>query len=317
MINDFDRFFLNLPPFDREQDFGLFWEQAFAELKRIPIEPVIEKRESQTPEKFEIFDTVFTSNGRYKVKGELYIPASSPKKPKVIIYIHDYNNCLKPGEDILEPDVAFFFIQLRGHESLLKNIAFNNNKEEKKSPGFMIENITEKNNYFFKNIYLDVFRSVDFLRLNDKLECGSIGLIGKGLGAAAAVFTAAFSNRIKALVLDSPSFCYLELNQNISKSDATNEINSFLLNNKSKRKAIKKNLSYFDAINHSDKINIPVLVTVGLRDSFSPPECTFALFNHFLCEKTVEVYPEDDHTAGGDDQLKKSITWAKEIAFVE
>lgn len=317
MINDFDRFFLNLPPFDKEKDFRSFWEQAFAELKRIPIEPAVEKRNPQSSGKYEIFDTVFTGYGKYKVKGELYLPVNNSKKPKVIIFIHDYNDFLKPGEDTLEPDLAFFFIQLRGHESSFRNSVYNNNKEERKSPGFMIENIIEKNDYYVKSIYLDVFRSVDFLRLNDKLECGSIGLIGKGLGGAAAVFTAAYSNRIKSLVLNSPSFCYLELNQNISKSDATNEINSFLLNNKSKRKIIKKNLSYFDAINHSDKINIPVLVTVGLRDTFSPPECTFALFNHFICEKTVEVYPEDDHIAGGEDQLKKSMIWSKEILLGE
>jgi cephalosporin-C deacetylase len=314
VINDFDRFFLNLPPLDKEKDFDLFWDKSFNELKKIPIDPVIDKKEGQTKERFEIHNTVFNGAGKYKVKGDLYLP-QSPDKAKVIILIHDYNQPLEPDEDIMDPGLAFFFLRLRGHEFFNKNneTRASNDKEEKKLPGFLIDNILEANNYYIKNIYLDIFRSIDFLRLTDKTDCSSIGLIGKGLGAAASLFAAGFSSRIKSLVLDSPSFCYLELSQNISKSDATYEINSFLSENQSKKKIIKKNLSYFDAINFADKIKIPILAAVGLKDTISPPECVFALFNHLQCEKTMEVYPEDDHNSGGDVQFKKAIQWTKEI----
>ena len=142
-------------------------------------------------------------------------------------------------------------------------------------------------------------------------------MIGKGFGASAALFAACYSKRIKSLVLDSPSFCYLELSQNISRSDVTYEINSFLSKNKSKKKAIKKNLSYFDAINFAEKVNIPILSAVGLKDTISPPECVFALFNHLKCEKTMEVYPEDDHNAGGEVQFKKAVQWTREILLKE
>jgi cephalosporin-C deacetylase-like acetyl esterase len=47
----------------------------------------------------------------------------------------------------------------------------------------------------------------------------------------------------------------------------------------------------------------------GLRDTEAPAECVFGLFNHLLCEKTVEVYPEDDNNAGGDAQFRKSVSW--------
>ncbi|MFH0975475.1 MAG: acetylxylan esterase [Spirochaetota bacterium] len=314
MINDFDRFFLNLPPFDRESDFYSFWDKAFVDLKRIPIEPAIEKKTGQTSSKFDIYNTVFNGAGKYKVKGELYVPKNIDN-PKIIILIHDYNQPFQPNEEIIDPELAFFFVQLRGHELLFSKDQNNTStsKEEKKLPGFLTENILELNNYYIKNIYLDAFRSVDFLRLLKKADCSGIGIIGKGLGAAAAVFAAGSSERIISLVLDTPSFCYLELSQNISKSDATNEINSFLSGNRSRKKEVKKHLSYFDAINHSDKINIPVLAAVGLKDTLSPPECVFALFNHFQCEKTMEVYPEDDYNAGGEEQFKKAVKWTKNI----
>jgi len=33
VTGDFDRFFLHLPPFDREQDFDAFWKTSLTELK--------------------------------------------------------------------------------------------------------------------------------------------------------------------------------------------------------------------------------------------------------------------------------------------
>ena len=319
MINDFDRFFLNLPPLDKEKDFDLFWNKSFEELKKVPIDPVIEQKGEQASEIFNTFDTTFNGAGKYKVKGTLYLPRKIDK-PKVIILIHDYNQSIKPDEKLLDPKFAFYILQLRGHEFFVKTNEKNSSNikdEDKKVPGFLIDNILEIKNYYVKNIYLDIFRSIDFLRLSNKVDCSRIGLIGKGFGAAAALFAAGFSKRIKSLVLDSPSFCYLELSQNISKSDATFEINSFLSKNKSRKKTIKKNLSYFDSINFAEKISIPVLSAVGLKDTISPPECIFALFNHLKCEKTMEVYPEDDHNAGGEDQFEKAVKWTKETLLKE
>jgi cephalosporin-C deacetylase len=318
VISDFDRFFLHLPPLDREKDFQSFWDRSIGELKKIPMDPALEKNGSPPSINYEIYNTSFNGAGKYKVKGNLFLPLNSTK-PKVIILIHDYNQPFEPVEETLDTGLAYFFLQLRGHEffSKIQKNNISNVKEDRKSPGFMVDSIAEIQNYYVKYIYLDVFRSVDFLRLNGIIDGSRIGIIGKGLGASAAVFAAGFSDRIKSLVLDTPSFCYLELSQNISRSDATNEINSFLSGNQSKKKIIKRNLSYFDSINLSDKINIPTLASVGLKDNYSSPECVFALFNHLKCEKTMEVYPEDDHSAGGKEQLKKAIQWSKEILLKE
>ena len=110
MINDFDRFFLHLPPIDKEKDFLSFWDKSFSALKKIPIEPIITLNDVKTMEKFKIQDTYFNGSGKYKVKGELYIPGKI-KKPKVVIFVHDYNFPITPGEDLLDEEMAYFFIQ--------------------------------------------------------------------------------------------------------------------------------------------------------------------------------------------------------------
>ena len=78
---------------------------------------------------------------------------------------------------------------------------------------------------------------------------------------------------------------------------------------KGKRKNIKNNLSYFDALNFSDRITCPVLSICGLKDTLSPPECVFGLFNRLKTEKTIEIYPDDGNEAGGENQFQKSVKW--------
>lgn len=307
--NSFDRFFLNLPPVEVEGDFDDFWKNSIAALEKIPVEPVFEKNEAGSEEWYEFYDLSFKGNGKSAVKGYLIKPEKI-KKPKVIIYIPDYNDSFRLPCGLVDQDLAYFVLQLKGHD-IIKNNKTGNKKEEPSSPGYLSENILEKDFYYLKSIYLDAYRSVGMLRLLNILDCSSIGIMGKGLGAAAAVFTAAYIDRINAAVLETPSFCNIELNQNISKSAATTEINSFIATYKSKKKIVKKNLSYFDSINFAGLIKCPVLVTAGLKDNLSPPECVFSLFNHLLCDKTAEVYPEDGNAAGGEEQFRKSIAWLK------
>jgi cephalosporin-C deacetylase len=302
MAVSFDKFFLHLPPFDRSDDFFRFWDKSLADFKKNPINPDFQK-EKKPEDRFLSYRVTYSGFLKTAISGELLIPVKE-EKPRVIIDIHDYNSSTRFRRDKLDNRLAYLFLKLRGHD----RVQFGKESEQT-TPGFMIEHILDINTYYVKAAFLDVYRSIDVLRLNKDLDCSSIGLMGKGFGAAAALFAGAFSSRVKALVLDTPSFSYLPLGQNISTSDSAGEINEFITSRKGKKKVIKDNLTYFDAINFSDRIKQPVLATVGLKDTISPPQCVFALFNHLECEKTIEVYPEEGNEAGGSEQFKKSIKW--------
>ncbi len=305
VTSDFDRYFLNLPPFDRERDFDSFWKDSIAELKKIPMEPRFDHRKHQGA--FNVHVVSFKGFNRATVQGELFIPRDV-KKPRASIIIPDYNRNGQFAGYPLDREMAYFFLRLRGHDMIKAEPG----AEQPRSPGYMVDNITEIESYYLRGIYLDAYRAIDTLRLNSGLDLSVVGMMGKGLGAAATVFAASFSTRVAAVVLDTPSFCYLPRSQNISTGDASTEINEFLEQHRNKKKLVKKNLSYFDALNFSDRIEVPALVTVGFRDTISPPECVFALFNHLLCDKTIEVYPDSGNNAGDEAQFRKSIAWLKE-----
>ncbi len=302
-IASFDKYFLNLPPLDRQKDFHAFWKKGIDSVRKVPLDAVTKKSSRKSWGRFAVYDISFQGFMKTRIFGTLHVP-KGVKKPRVIIHVHDYNRLGEINRNILNDSAAYYFMTLRGHDSLLELPA-----EEQTTPGFMIENIMDPETYYVKAVYLDTIRAIDMLRLVPEINCSDIGVMGKGFGAAAALFTAAYSDRVRGLVLDSPAFCNLVLGQNLAVSDLANEINEFVSAVKAKKKDVKTNLTYFDAINFSDMVRCPVLATMGLRDSESPPECVMACFNHILSEKYIEVYPEQGHEAGGEAQFIKSINW--------
>jgi cephalosporin-C deacetylase len=307
-LSVFDNYFLNLPPFDRQPDFDSFWKNILAESKKIPVKPKFTKNPKKTTHRFTVYDAVYSGDGGTPVHGQLLIPRGAAN-PRPVIYVHDYNSPYEPQHTELDTRSAYFFITLRGHSMTAKPVQ----DEPVLSPGFMSENLTDRSRYYLKSVYIDVYRAVDAMRLVSDIDCGRAGIIGKGIGAAAAVFTAVNSPRIAAVVLETPGFAHLSMSQNVSESETTGEINAFLEKHKNKRKTIKLNLTYFDIINFSDKIECPVLTTVAFKDRISPAECVFSFFNHLLCEKTMEVYPDEGNTAGGKAQMTKSLNWIIDI----
>jgi len=311
LVNDFDKYFLHLPPLAREPDFTNFWAHAISEQKKQPMEASYNLNKRRSTGKFTAYDLVFNGFQRSQQNGLLYIP-DRVNRPNVVILLPDYNDPHYYMDFPFDEQFAYLVLVMRGHSML--NVV---KEENQPTPGFLVENILDIQQYYVTAVYLDMLRSIDALRLNNNINCSRIAMMGKGLGAAASVFTAAFSDRVKALVLETPSLTYLELSQNLSEGDAANEINNYIAQHKSKKKSLKKNLSYVDALNFSDNITCPVLSTVGFKDTVSPPESVFALFNHFQCNKTMEVYPDQGHAAGGKDQFFKSIQWLKEMIPVE
>ncbi len=304
-IKSFDRYFYNLPEFTKEEDFEKFWEKSIAEIKKIPIDPELHESHKKSTAKFKAYDISYNGFLKTRLSGVLYVPKKN-EKSKTIIHIHDYNRYPEKGlVRHLNDEVAHLVLILRGH-SILEHRP---EEEQQHGLGFIVENIIDRETYYLRSVYLDTLRSIDFLRLLNFLDCTAIGIYGKGLGAAAGFFAAAFSDRIKAVVLDSPTFCNLPLSQNISESDAAKEINDIINVQKSKKHQIKKNLTYFDIINFVPLFNTPVLFISGLMDETAPAECVLGFFNLIQSEKTIEVYPEEGNSPGGEAQRIRAINW--------
>lgn len=330
-IMDFDDFFLTLPPIHIENDFSRFWKDAASSIRKVAASPEYKLNNHRSSSRFEVYDTIFSATGKIRVHGFLHLPRAV-EKPHPVIIIHDYNHPEPYKGYPLDEQMAYFFLQLRGHDHIRENQPRPQSSAPAKSgakttakqtvkiqsdglPGYLSERILDPDQYYVKGIFCDLLKAIDVLRLNRKIDCSSIGILGKGLGAGAALFAAGKSSRVSALVLDSPTFCHLDLELNSSRSAIAREITRYIDQNPAKRALVKRSLSYFDALAHSHEITCPVMLATGLRDDVAPAKCSMALFNHLQCDKEVQVYPDDGNDCGGERQFKKALFWMKKKIY--
>jgi len=311
MLADFDTYYGHLPQKTRDHSFKNFWSSAQQDLKGVALDSVTDKNSKKSTHRFNVYNIKFHSFMKTQLHAELLIPKGK-SKPHVQIILHDYNKKISYSQNDLDTNCAYCFCTLRGHDKIIKDEA-----GEIIKPGFMKEHMHEPQLFYVRAVYLDILQTIKMLRLVSDLDCSSIGIYGQGFGAAVALFAASFSDRIKALLLDSPSFCDLDFSQNIAQSDAAFEINEMMPQKGAKRKTLKKNLTFFDAINFSDMISVPVRMIVGIKDQESPAQSSFGLFHHLTAEKTMMLYPDKGFAPGGKEVFEESMKWLNQIINTE
>ena len=291
------------------------WQKALLQLKKIPVDPkqrlVISRSlgwESQS-------EVNFQSAGRYRINGILSIPRTRGKVPAVISF-HDYREDMEPDRAFGQAGLAHLSIQLRGHADSAETPATPvGAPTEPVAPRLLeqagLDPLDESYPFL---CFLDALRSVDFLRLQKSIDHRRLGLLGKGFGAAMAVFTAAvMKESILAMALERPGFLWLPQWLEDGQSDMVAEVRSLMgTTNNRLRGRIRKNLELMDPLNWSELLKPPVMASIGLEDEENPPRPAFGFFNHLKAEKFMEIYPSEADDPDGREQRKKSVRFLAE-----
>lgn len=284
-------------------DWASFWKSSLTKLKRVPQELRSEVDKSLFFGE-NVVKLTFQGFDKYQLHATLYLPKRIRAKPPVVVVFPDYIASEKLYPGFLEERYAVLVPQLRGHD-IEHKVLEKNNSEGLRGFGYFAENLREKENYYMKSLYLDAYRLIEVLRLNEHVDKSRIYFYGKGTGAAMALFVETFMPRAQAIALDCPSFINLPVTQNLSKAEYALEINSYIRKNPSRHNSIKKELGYFDALYFSNKIKPPLLMTLNLEDHENNPRGAFSLFHGLKGEKAMEIYPD---TADYHESEKKKIS---------
>jgi cephalosporin-C deacetylase len=199
---------------------------------------------------------------------------------------------------------------MRGHEAPrpihTQEVATTGKKEDKReqSYGYFGERILEPGEYYANKIFLDAFRAIEVARLRKEIDSSRIGIIGQGVGAAQALFVAAYMERGEALYLENPAFLNLDETQNISDADYAREINAAAKGSKKAKQQIKENLRYFDPVYFARRISASTAFSVNLTNKEAVPHGAFALFHLLKHEKDMFLFTEGDPVALAEEKRK-------------
>jgi len=296
---------LSLSPRDLEK----FWQLQLARLKKIPLEVLSKKKVSRKILTEQNLTIDFQSIDKYHMQAQFIVPRKLSGRPPVVIIFPDYGKEAVAYKGLMNAGIAQLVVRMRGHEAPrplhveAKTAQAKDDKREE-SYGYFREQILEPDDYYATKIFLDAYRALEMARLRKEVDTARIGIIGQGVGAAQALFAAAFMQRGEALYLENPALLNLDETQNISNADYAHEINSAARGSKKTKQQIKENLRYFDPVYFAKKITASTAFSVNLTNKEAVPHGAFALFHLLQHEKDMFLFTEGDPVALAEEKRK-------------
>ncbi|MEQ9365836.1 MAG: acetylxylan esterase, partial [Leptospirales bacterium] len=228
----FDECFQTFPPINAPADLDRYWNKALLQLKKAPVDARARLLISKSLGRESRSEVSFAGYDHTRIEGIFSVPRTRGKVPAIISF-HDYHETA-PNLDgsSRQEGLAHLSVYLRGHgpavtapESPAAQGDGARGTPGGAQAGLSVRGaqgpLTQLPSHFRKHgldpledsyvysCYLDAIRCVDFLRLQKGIDASRIGLVGRGFGAALAVFTAALmKDNVAALVLDRPGFLW-------------------------------------------------------------------------------------------------------------
>jgi cephalosporin-C deacetylase len=277
-------------------DFDAFWQRSKTILRGVAPQYKITEDTRQSTKEIKTYLVEMRSWGNAVIRGWLTIPVNRPKRLPVRYRVPGYLVAMTPS--YTEDDFAVFQINVRGN---------GNSKDAIDTRGqqFNLINISDKDNYVYRAVYMDCLRGVDFICHNAKefgLDTTRISIDGGSQGGALAVVVAGLDKRIKAVTTEVPLYSDLRDASRITRMvPPKGQTPVWLLNNyvETHKTFTYERLyglwDYYDPINFAPMVKVPVLMGIGLLDDLCPPSCSYAMYNQ-LATQNKEIWISADKT---------------------
>lgn len=273
-------------PADYQADIDEFWIRARADLDSVAPEFSMERFPEQDTQKSEAYKVTMKSVKGEQLTAFLMQPKKKGKYPAVINYM-GYGSGPAFCDFLPSYDGEFIYFQqnIRGQGL---------NKETNTHGEWMVENLEDIENYYYRNAFMDAVRGVDFVFTLPNFDGVNIFAEGGSQGGALTLAATALDKRIVAAAPFIPF-----LNDFIDYFKMSDWIGGTYLR-AAKEKGLSdeqlyRNISYFDIKNLAKYINVPVLMGVGLQDPVCPPHTNFAGYNLISSPKEFIIYNDKGH----------------------
>jgi len=284
------------PDTNRLKDFDKFWEETLKKSNQQPLNSSCKK-----------IDYIVNEVNTYKINYSgfdganicgFYLTPKSKNQFPVIIDYHGYSGNKGTIFNHLSwvlLGYAVLAIDIRGQsgESI----------DNKFYPGpswigYMTKGIFNKYDYYYRGVYVDCIRALDFLSEREEADIDRLCLCGISQGGGLSLAVSALDSRPKMVISEVPYLCHFKRSvewaeeaKNITYLEIANLIREY----PEKEEDMFNTLSYFDNLNLCEKINCKVIITCAMRDTVCPPSSVYAVYNRIKSEKYIENMPHMIH----------------------
>lgn len=287
-----------------EPDLDAFWEKTLAEVNGDDFQ--YERRERPTLlNGAEAYDVTFTGFAGTTIHGLFVKPAHAGGPMPCLINYPGYTGFKPDPEQFakwIAMGIAVFAVDARGQGGATGNTLGSSHGMVK---GWITEGILDRDRCYYKALAFDNLRAVRWAFNQPDIDAERIGVTGGSQGGGSALLAAAFSPKLRLVAADIPNLCHMDYGVLHSTGSLT-EIAEFCRRFSEHTETVLRNISYFDLLNLADRITIPALLSVGLKDTVCMPETIFPVYHAIASkEKNLEIYPFTGHAVEAE-QVRKT-----------
>lgn len=270
------------------KDFAVFWEQTKKELRAVPLDAKLEPDPAHSDDAAACFKASYAALAGAVVHARYCRPAREGKYPAILISPWYGQGAIPPPSELAKEGFAALWYQARGFEVDLSSYPIENS-------WYSISGIDSPRTYVYRGIVAAALRGLDFLSQRPEVDAKRLGALGSSQGGGLSLLAAGFDRRVKAAAADFPFLSDWPESMKEARPPYA-DVRDYIAKHPDQRAKVMTTVSYFDALNVADKIKIPILVNVGLKDRTCPPEGIKTVYARIKSKaKSLKEYPDADH----------------------
>jgi cephalosporin-C deacetylase len=280
------------------KDFDAFWNLQKNNLKALKLNvKTKEISEAETVKGYSCVDVELNCTGRKPARGYFAKPEkASPKSLPIVLLVHAAGVkgswCRSEPKNALEyAKMGALCFDLNAHGMLNgQPESYYADLENGELSRYYSQGITNREDFYFKDMYLRLLRTIDFLTQQPEWDGKRILVIGESQGGGQALVAAGLDQRVSAVVAIVPAMCDL-FGSLANRSDGW----PHSLETDASKEDMFKTLPYFDAANILKNSKAIIFTEIGLIDMTCPATSVYAAINQSKGKKIVYAVPYRPH----------------------
>jgi len=290
-------------------DFNQFWDNAKAENAKIPLDAQMTLLANKCTDKMNVYQiNVQNCKIGMRVYGILCVPKAPGKYPAIL---HVPGAGVRPYSGYVtmaEKGIITLQIGIHGIPVTLDSIVYENLKNGALD-GYNTFNLDNKDNYYYKHVYLGCVRAIDFINTLPEFDGHNLAVAGGTQGGALAIVTAALDKRVICLSSFYPALCDVTGYLHGRAGGWPHAFNkpSFVTDPK------VETSKYYDVVNFAKQLTVPGFYAFGFNDESCPPTSVYAAYNSITAPKTLLIAKEMGHSSTPEQQNRSNEFLYKQL----